>query len=100
MSKVFPPEKLLEEAIKLGEKISEHSRLIVQLCKESVNNGTFLNYSLFLLVKFISTYFILLIFRFPAFETALSQGLKFEKKQFYATFATVSILNKTSHSGK
>lgn len=61
VSKVFPPEKLLEEAIKLGEKISEHSRLIVQLCKESVNN---------------------------AFETALSQGLKFEKKQFYATFAT------------
>jgi enoyl-CoA hydratase len=40
VSKVFPPEKLVEEAIKLGERISQHSRIIVQLCKESVNNGT------------------------------------------------------------
>lgn len=41
VSKVFPPEKLVEEAIKLAEKISQHSRIIVQLCKESVNNGTY-----------------------------------------------------------
>ncbi|KAK7605520.1 hypothetical protein V9T40_007378 [Parthenolecanium corni] len=61
VSKIFPPEKLLDEAIKLGERISQHSRIIVQLCKESVNN---------------------------AFETGLEQGLKFEKRQFYATFAT------------
>ncbi|XP_025421414.1 enoyl-CoA hydratase, mitochondrial [Sipha flava] len=61
VSKVFPPEKLVEEAIKLAEKISEHSPLIVALCKESVNH---------------------------AYESTLSQGLKFEKKLFYGTFAT------------
>lgn len=61
VSKVFPPEKLLDEAIKLAEKISEHSPLIVALCKESVNY---------------------------AYESSLSQGLKFEKNSFYGTFAT------------
>lgn len=61
VSKVFPPEKLVDEAIKLAEKISEHSPLIVALCKESVNY---------------------------AYESSLSQGLQFEKKIFYGTFAT------------
>jgi len=61
VSKVFPPEKLVDEAIKLAEKISEHSPLIVALCKESVNY---------------------------AYESSLSQGLQFEKKSFYGTFAT------------
>lgn len=61
VGKVYPSDKLVEEAVKLAERISQHSQIIVQMCKESVNN---------------------------AFETPLSQGLKFEKKQFYATFAT------------
>jgi len=61
VSKVFPPEKLVGEAIKLAEKISEHSPLIVTLCKESVNY---------------------------AYESSLSQGLRFEKNLFYSTFAT------------
>ncbi|XP_050420716.1 enoyl-CoA hydratase, mitochondrial [Adelges cooleyi] len=61
VSKVFPPEKLVDEAIRLAEKISEHSPLIVALCKESVNY---------------------------AYETSLTQGLQFEKKLFYSTFAT------------
>lgn len=61
VSKVFPPEKLVDEAIKLAEKISEHSPLIVSLVKESVNY---------------------------AYESGLSQGLQFEKKLFYSTFAT------------
>lgn len=61
VSKVFPPEKLVDEAIQLAEKISEHSPLIVALCKESVNY---------------------------AYESSLSQGLQFEKKLFYGTFAT------------
>ncbi|KAK9502976.1 hypothetical protein O3M35_011646 [Rhynocoris fuscipes] len=61
ISKVFPSDKLVEEAIKLGEKIASHSPLIVQLCKEAVN---------------------------VAFETSLQEGLRFEKKTFYATFAT------------
>jgi len=39
VSKVFPPDQLVAEAVKLGEKISSHSQLIVALCKESVNAG-------------------------------------------------------------
>jgi len=61
VSKVFPADQLVAEAVKLGEKISSHSRLIVALCKESVN---------------------------AAYETTLHQGLHFEKRTFHATFAT------------
>ena len=39
MSKVFPSDKLVEEAVKLGEKIASHSPLIVAMAKESVNKG-------------------------------------------------------------
>lgn len=62
VSKIFPADKLVEEAVKLGEKISSHSPLIVQLCKEAVNT---------------------------AYETTLQEGLKFERRTFHATFATV-----------
>lgn len=61
VSKVFPTDKLVEEAIKLGEKIASHSPLMIQLCKEAVN---------------------------VAFETSLQEGLRFEKRAFYGTFAT------------
>ncbi|XP_045476324.1 enoyl-CoA hydratase, mitochondrial [Harmonia axyridis] len=61
VSKVFPPEKLLEETIKLGEKIASNSQLINGLCKEAVNT---------------------------AFESTLQEGLHFEKRTFHGTFAT------------
>lgn len=61
VAKVFPADKLVEEAVKLAEKISANSPLIVQLCKESVNT---------------------------AYETTLQEGLKFEKRTFHATFST------------
>jgi len=61
VSKVFPPEKLLDEAVKLGEKISTHSQLAVSICKEMINT---------------------------AYETTLREGLHFEKRMFHATFAT------------
>lgn len=61
VSKVFPPDQLVPEAIKLGEKISSHSQLIVQMCKESVN---------------------------MAYESTLQEGLHFEKRFFHGTFAT------------
>ncbi|XP_054706114.1 enoyl-CoA hydratase, mitochondrial-like [Uloborus diversus] len=61
VSKVFPVEQVVDEAIKLGEKICTNSNLIVAICKESVNS---------------------------AYETTLSEGLRTEKRLFYSTFAT------------
>ncbi|KAJ8957349.1 hypothetical protein NQ318_004828 [Aromia moschata] len=61
VSKVFPTDKLLEEAVKLGEKIASNSQLITAMAKESVN---------------------------VAFETTLEKGLHFEKRMFHGTFAT------------
>ena len=37
MSKVFPPAQLVEEAVKLGERISELSKVAVAMAKEAVN---------------------------------------------------------------
>lgn len=61
VSKVFPVGSLVDEAIKLAEKIGKNSPLIVALCKEAVNT---------------------------AYETTLAEGLHFEKRTFHATFAT------------
>ncbi|KAI4456550.1 enoyl-coa hydratase-related [Holotrichia oblita] len=61
VSKIFPADKLVDEAVKLGEKIAKNSPLIVAMCKESVNT---------------------------AFETTLREGLHFEKRTFHGTFAT------------
>nr|AID66689.1 enoyl-CoA hydratase [Agrotis segetum] len=61
VSRVFPVEKLLEETIKLAERIGTHSPLIVKMAKAAVNQ---------------------------AYETTLKSGLLFEKAYFYGTFAT------------
>jgi len=61
VSKIFPVDQLVPEAIKLGEKISSHSPLIVAMCKEAVN---------------------------VAYETTLQEGLRFERRFFHATFST------------
>ncbi|XP_076300313.1 enoyl-CoA hydratase, short chain 1 isoform X2 [Lasioglossum baleicum] len=61
VSKVVPADKLVAEAVKLGEKIASHSQLIVAMAKESVNT---------------------------AYETTLREGLHFEKRMFHGTFAT------------
>ncbi|CAH2106703.1 unnamed protein product [Euphydryas editha] len=61
VSQVFPVEKLLEETIKLAERIGTHSPLIVKMAKQSVNQ---------------------------AYETTLKSGLQYEKSIFYGTFAT------------
>jgi len=61
VSKVFPPETVVEEAVKTAEKIANHSKVIVMMAKEAVN---------------------------ASYEMSLSEGLKTEKRLFHATFAT------------
>ncbi|XP_017877225.1 probable enoyl-CoA hydratase, mitochondrial [Ceratina calcarata] len=39
VSKVVPADKLIAEAVKLGEKIASHSQLVVAMAKESVNTA-------------------------------------------------------------
>ncbi|KAF7710343.1 enoyl-CoA hydratase, mitochondrial [Silurus meridionalis] len=61
VSKVFPVDQLVSEAVKCGEKIASNSKLISALAKEVVN---------------------------AAFELTLTEGNRFEKRLFHATFAT------------
>merc|ERR1719370_1915546 len=39
VSSVHPPEELVDEAIKLGEKIATKSKITVQMCKEAINKS-------------------------------------------------------------
>ncbi len=61
VARVVPLADLLDEALKLAETIAEKSQPIVALAKEAVN---------------------------VAYETTLREGLRFERRVFYATFAT------------
>lgn len=67
VSKVFASDKLVGEAVKLGEKISSHSQLAVALCKESVN---------------------------VAYESTLQEGLRFERRFFHAVRSRVTSLKR------
>ena len=61
VSRVLPKEQLLDEAIKVATRIAELSRPAVMLAKESVNR---------------------------AYETTLTEGIRFERRVFHSTFAT------------
>ena len=61
VSAVHPADSLVDEAVKLAERISTHSKLSCQLAKEAVNS---------------------------AYETTLEQGILFERRLFHATFAS------------
>ena len=37
VARVFPPDQLVDEAVKTAEKIASQSQIIVQMAKESVN---------------------------------------------------------------
>lgn len=39
VSKIYPVDKLLDEAISCGEKIAGNSKLVVAMAKEAVNAG-------------------------------------------------------------
>ncbi len=61
VNKVVPVEVYLEEAVRLAQKIAAMSPIAARLAKEAVNR---------------------------AFETHLDEGLHFERKNFYLTFAS------------
>jgi len=61
VSRILPLADLIEVAIKTAQKISELSQPIVMMAKESVNR---------------------------AYETTLSEGVRFERRLFHSAFAT------------
>ncbi|WAQ95569.1 ECHM-like protein [Mya arenaria] len=61
VSKVFPVDQVVNEAIKTAEKISSYSKITTAMCKELINSS---------------------------YELSLKEGLHFEKRIFHATFAT------------
>ncbi|MGH0141865.1 UNVERIFIED_CONTAM: hypothetical protein FKN15_075001 [Acipenser sinensis] len=61
VSKVYPADQVVQEAIKCGEKIAGNSKLVCIMAKEAVN---------------------------AAFELTLAEGNRMEKRLFHATFAT------------
>ena len=61
VSRVYPTEQLVEEALKMGRKISAQSKPITMMAKECVN---------------------------ATYEGSLQEGLKYERRVFHATFAT------------
>lgn len=60
VSRVVPAEKLLEEALAVAERIASYSLPVVMMAKEAVNR---------------------------AWETTLSEGIRFERRLFHACFA-------------
>ncbi len=61
VNKVVPVEMYMHEAVELAKEIAQMSTIAVQLAKEAVNRS---------------------------FETQLDEGLMFERKNFYLTFAS------------
>jgi enoyl-CoA hydratase len=61
VSRVVPAAELMAEALKAAEKIASLSRPVVMMAKEAVNR---------------------------AYETTLSEGVRFERRLFHSTFAT------------
>jgi len=61
VSRVVPATELLAEAVKVAERVASMSRPIAMMVKESINR---------------------------AWETTLTEGVRFERRLFHATFAT------------
>jgi len=60
VSHVYDADEVVNEAVKLGERISEYSRPVVKMVKECVNKS---------------------------FDYGLKEGLEYEKQMFWSTFA-------------
>jgi len=61
VARVYPAEKLIDEAIKMACKIASYSKPMVQMAKEAVN---------------------------ASYEMSLEEGCRFERRIFHSTFST------------
>lgn len=61
VAKIYPPDDLVDEAVKMGQKIASKGRMSVIMCKEAINVSQ---------------------------EVSLEEGLRFERRMFHALFAT------------
>src|SRR3546814_15802001 len=61
VSRVVPAAELIDEVMKVAERIAEMSRTVAMLAKEAVNR---------------------------AYETTLAEGVRLERRLFHSTFAT------------
>lgn len=61
VAKIYPPEDLVEEAIKIGHGIASKGRMATLMAKEAVN---------------------------AAEDLSLEEGLRFERRLFHSLFAT------------
>jgi len=61
VSRIVPPDKLMDEALAVADKVASMSRPIAMMVKEAVNR---------------------------AFETTLAEGVRFERRLFHSLFAT------------
>src|SRR3546814_16619519 len=61
VSRVVPAAELIDEVMKVAERIADMSRPVAMLAKEAVNR---------------------------AYETTLAEGVRFERRLFHSTFAT------------
>lgn len=61
VSRVYPPETLMEETLKAARQIASYGRLATMACKEAVNRS---------------------------YETTMSEGVRFERRLFHGMFAT------------
>jgi len=62
VSKIFPSEILVSEAVKTAQKIAGYSGPVTQMCKEAINQSQ---------------------------NAPLREGLRFERRLFQSTFALV-----------
>lgn len=61
VARVYPAEKLVDEALSMARKISGFSKPVIQMAKEAVNSS---------------------------YEMSLNEGVRFERRTFHSTFAT------------
>jgi len=65
VTKVVPAEETVDTAVKMAEKIASFSQPVIAMAKEAVN---------------------------AAYEMTQAEGVRFERRLFHSTFATVRVL--------